>query len=150
MHGEEVFIRNCQMFIATPSKAWDRITKKFLTSQNFTQHNMSIGVYFCLCASALMLLWCGYFFTSRGENTGMYLLVFVCPSFPTLLGLVVAPPSSPSFLYVVEMKTKQSWTWSLLTHTDANTLPVWSRTSSNPDINAAKKVKHSQSAAWLH
>lgn len=50
----------------------------------------------------------GCFFISRGENTDMYLLVFVFPGFPSLPGIVSMLSSSSSFFCVAEMKTKQS------------------------------------------
>lgn len=57
--------------------------------------------------------------------------ILFAPALLLFLGFISVPPSSPSFLCVAEMKTKQSRTWSLShTHGGRHTLPVWSCTSS--------------------
>lgn len=46
--------------------------------------------------------------------------ILFAPALLLFLGFISVPPSSPSFLCVAEMKTKQSWTWSL-SHTRRQT-----------------------------
>lgn len=115
------------MFIVTP-----RVDCFFTSrsSPNWSQHNnkkvhesvnSSVNVYISVWVHAHVFVVRDNFSLPEGENTGMYLLVFVFPCFPPLLGLVYMPPSSPSFLCVAEMKTKQSWTWSLHTNTHTDT-----------------------------
>lgn len=105
-------------------------------------------VYISTAACLFVCLWSAVtFHVQMGENTGMYLLVFVFPlgSLPFKPLFLCLPHPSASFVWPRGKLNRAEPDLSCLTHTQwcthQQTLPVWSCTSSNLHTVATKPFR---------